>query len=344
MNRTIAPDERAKVGERYFRGCYRVAVGAMLGMCAIAASTAIVDQGHSAGSSLAIIGALAATEIVASYNKKNRTRCYQALRGRAYLLATPALLAVALAWLWPAVDQNALYFAVAGPIAMIVCVGQGARDGLGGIALIAAGTAAAAALDPALSGFQQQTTATFGLLLSGVLLKLVVQWSATVTAEAAYAPEAAAPDLPPAKPGAALEPLKGARPSARGPLTARATAIAEELASWRDAIVELLRSNRARSRVFRIVIGFPARELQVLLLLHRYTQTDVAQYLSIAVATVRNTAERATARGLDGFGRPVSASTYSRADLSRDLSKQYPTVADIGQLAREVDQHADPNP
>jgi DNA-binding CsgD family transcriptional regulator len=345
----MAPDERAQVGEAYFRGCYWFAVAAALGMCVVAACVAVVDRGPSSGSSLAAVGALAAAEILASYTARNRTRCYEALRGRAHVLAAPAVLAVALAWIWPVVDQNALYFAVAGPIAMIVCVGQNARDGLSAIALIAAATAAAAAFDradPALSALPQEATATFGVLLSGMLLKIVVQWSATVTQEAAHAPEPSTANLPSAESAARLESPRDASSTRRGPLSILTAAVAEELVLWRNAIVQLLRSDYARSRAFRVLIGFPARELQVLLLLHRYTNAEVARYLSISVSTVRKTADHARARGLDASGRPVSSEKYTRADLSRELAERYTAAVDVEQLARDVDdtmgQHADP--
>lgn len=204
MNVGVAPQERASVGEVYFLACYPIGILAVIGSCAVAAAVAGVDQGTAATSSLAVIGALAVAAALSGRTATTRRRCYEALRGRGYLLALPALLAIPIARLWPSVDQNALYFAVAGPMAIIVCVAQSAIDGFTGIVLIAAATAVASALDtahPALGGIQEQSTATLGVILIAMFLKIIVQWGALVTQEAARATESPLSEgLPPAVP------------------------------------------------------------------------------------------------------------------------------------------------
>ena len=336
-------DERARVGEAYLRGYYdRFAVAGGLGMCVAAASAAIVDQGSGAGPSLLVIGGLAAVEIAASCTGRARGRCYRLLRGRAYILALPALLALVLARTWPAVDQNAMYFAVAGPIAAVVGVGQTVVEGLGTIVLIGAATAASAATsraDPALAAFQQQITATLGVILSGVALKIVVQCSAMVVIEAAHAPEdPATAEESRVEPTAVVPPLGLARSSEARPLRALAKSAVAELASWRQAIIDLLRSDQARSRVFHILVGFPARELQVILLLHRYSRGQVADYLSISASGVDKAVRRAMDRRINAEGRPIESGSFTRAQLSEGLAHRYRSAVDIEQLSHDVDE------
>lgn len=339
MSDAIALDERAQVGEQYFLDCYPVAIAAALGLCGVAATVALVDQGPQALGTLAVIGILAVFAIGCSCTPKLRDRCYRALRGQAYVLATPALLAVPLASLWPSVDQNALYFAVAGPIAIIICVAQGPRDGFGAVLLIAAATVAAAALDraePGLSSLQQLSTATIGLIVSAVLLKVVVQWSALVVQEGAYSLAEAPPSQAPSPPAQPVEP-RTAPVASRPPLTALALAVAEEIAAWMSAIREVLGGANARSRVWSEITGFQARELQVLLLLHVHDAEDVASYLSIKVSTVRNTASRAVSRERQGIVDPEAKASFTQADLSRELAERYPTRAELDADSGAVD-------
>jgi DNA-binding CsgD family transcriptional regulator len=334
MSEAVTPDQRARVGEFYFLSCYPVAVAAAIGLCGVAAAVAVVDHGTNAAGTLVVIGLLLTIAVGASLTRDLRDACYQALRGRAYLLAAPALLVVPLARLWPAVDQNALYFAVAGPVAIVACVAQGPRDGFTAIVLIPAATAAAAAIDnaePGLASAQQLSTATLGLLLSAVLVKVIVQWGALIAQEGAHLP--ASP--PPAAPRQIAGPLPAIeRPltppiSARPPLTALALGVAEELALWMQAIRTILGSGKARSLAWREVTGFQARELQVLLLLHVHSDEDVARFLSIKVGTVRNTASRAVNRERQAISDPVVAANFTQADLSQELAEIYPTSSEL---------------
>jgi DNA-binding CsgD family transcriptional regulator len=343
MNEAINPEQRARVGEYYFLACYPVAVAATVGLCGVAAAVAVVDHGANAVGTLVVIGLLLALAVGASLTRDRRDACYQALRGRAYLLAAPALLVVPLARLWPAVDQNALYFAVAGPVAIIACVAQGPRDGFTAIALIVAGTAAAAAIDsaePGLASAQQLSTATLGLLLSAVLVKVIVQWGGLIAQEGAHLPESPTPESAHqiAGPLPAIE--HPTTPVAtRTPLTALAIRVAEELGLWMQAIRTILGSGKSRSLAWREVTGFQARELQVLLLLHRHTDEDVARFLSISVQTVRNTASRAVSRERRGISDPVEAANFTQAALSQELAESYPTASELEAEAVAVEAH-----
>lgn len=344
MSEAVTPDQRARVGEFYFLSCYPVAVAAAAGLCGVAAAVAVVDQGARATGTLAVIGLFLTIAAGASWTRDLRDACYQMLRGRAYLLAAPALLVVPLARLWPAVDQNALYFAVAGPIAVVACVAQGPKDGFSAIALIAAATAVAATIDraePGLASAQQLSTATLGLLLSGILIKVVVQWSALIVQEGAHL--LASPTLAdrrhstapmPAVTSPAVPPV-----AARLPLTALAIHVAEEIALWMQAIKVILGSGKARSLAWREVTGFQARELQVLLLLHVHRDEDVARFLSINVRTVRNTASRAINRERKAIIDPVVAANFTQADLSRELAERYPTSSELETEASAVEIH-----
>ncbi len=339
----ITQEERVAVTEHYYVRCYLAAVGAAIGLCVVAGVVAYVDEGSFSPATVATSGAIAVA-LAAVWNQAG----YRRLRPRPYLLCLPALTAVALARWWPAVDQNALYFAVVGPIALVVSVAQGPREAFVVIAAIALGTCLAAVVDrsdPSLSSAQALVTATVGVLASSWTLKLAVQWNALIAISEAQAPESrhASPPVTADNPPLAMATraaLPLARPERRlrhPPLTALALDAAHQLAVWMEAIRALVSNPSARRDAWSKITGFHARELEVLLLLDRHNEADVARFLHITIKTVRNTADRALRRERRNLN-PAVQPTITRKELSRELASTYPTVTEIQQLAADLER------
>ena len=339
MTGPLSDEERVAVTERFYLRCYGAAARGAAALCLVAILVAYIDRGaFSAATAMAGAGGAVRTP------SAGRRHSPEPARRRPYVACAPALAAVALARWWPAVDQNALYFAVVAPIGLVVCAAQGPRQAAAAVAVVAAATALAAVLDrrdPGVGTAGAVASATFGVLVSGWLLKFAVHWNGLIVLS-----EARGPGSPPLLEGVSppWNPVVASLPGAtrrlrHPPLTALAVDTAHRVALWMLAVRELIADRRVRREAWSRATGFHARELQVLLLLAHHPEADVARYLRITVKTVRNTADRALRRErahLDGEARRG----ITREGLARELASTYPSAEAIEELAGELRQQS----
>lgn len=348
--------ESVWISERFYRRCYLLAVDGMLVMCAVGVILAYVD-GHSGRA--ATIGVAAALGALAACARGRAG--YQWLREHPTTLALAGPLAVVTA-LWPGVDENALYFPVLGPLAMVACVASHRREAFGVIASLAAGTCFAAVLDthsPAFSGAAALTTATSGVLVSGILLTIVATWSAIWILDEARATPADMPrsGLASAATPSPAPPTHRLSPSPPILLPARVTAAersrnrlpddaAQTNALWIVAIRDkIVTASQGARRIWIELTGFRARELQILLLRgDGYRERDIAALLSLKPSSVRTYTKAAVGRHNNRErtkeAAPVGTLNYDwrgAADIARELAARYPTPQDIHNLAARAD-------
>lgn len=359
MTGTIAPGaaitgvESVWVSERFYRRCYRLAVHGMLVMCGVGVVLAYVD-GHSARDATIVVATLLGVLAACARGRAG----YEWLREHPCTLALAGPLAVVTA-LWPGVDENALYFPVLGPLAMVACVASHRREAFAVIASLAAGTCFAAVLDtqsPAFAGAAALTTATAGVLVSGILLTVVATWSAIwildeARANADEVPRSAVARATTPHPNGPTRRLSKETPA----LPAGGTAVerpnllpenkAQSQALWIVAIRDkIVTASQGARHVWVELTGFRARELQILLLRgDGYGKRDIAALLSLKPSSVatytKEAVSRHNSRERSRGEAPTAALNYdwrTASDIAQELVARYPTSQDIYDLAAKA--------
>jgi DNA-binding CsgD family transcriptional regulator len=277
----IQPVDRVWLSEVFYERCYSAAIWATLMLCAVAGLLAFVDEQSAPEATIGVACVIGGLAI-----KVRGTPGYLWLRERPNILAAIGPV-VALSALWPAVDENAIYFPALGVLALIACVASRLRDAAFVVGSVALGTFVAAVLDfrsPALATAEQLATATLAVVVCGALLAAIASWCAIwVIEQADTVPETG---LQPPDPASIEDRLLPA-PTATVRHVALPLRAAEAMASWINAIRDLLGTVRFRAASSRLT-NFRARELQVLLLrAGGFDHAEIAGFLSVKISTVR---------------------------------------------------------
>lgn len=318
--------EQVWVSEGFYGRCYRVAIGGTLAMCAVAIVLAYVDGLPHRPATIALSSLLAAAALAAGGR-----RGYEWLRAHPTALALTGPLAVASA-VWPAVDENALYFPVLGPLAIVACVASNRRQAFTVIASLAAGTFLAALLDyrdPTIANPDQLATATIGVLISGTMFVAIADWCAVWVLEEAHDAKRALEEVP-----AGTRPETEAPPPTEAPPSAGALPEVEAatMARWMLAIKSWIVTPLRRGRGLWVELtGFRGRQLQILILLGGgLDDREIGSFLSLATSTV----ERYVGEALKHHNRRrAERLTVARPALEDNPDKLSPderhTVEDI---------------
>jgi len=291
----LTPSERAAVGEDFFRRCYGAALIATVLLCSIAVVLALVDRDAAPTGTIVIVFA-----VLAGVAAVRGSSGYERVRRHRYTLVLAGPL-TAISSLFPAVNANAVYFPALAPLALIACVAQRRRERVAVIVSLALGSTVAALLDTRSSELRAAGSiagATIGVIVLGLLLSIVVDWSARRLL---------------------LEPDDGdvGRTVAPGARARTADIEAQQRKRERDerdqrvaAIREAPREHLVRLRPSSLA-KLTARELQILFLIaERLDRYDIAECLAISPKTVDKHIENVRGKvGWTHSGRPTAQLT-----------------------------------
>jgi DNA-binding CsgD family transcriptional regulator len=342
----VEPVGRVWLSEDFYERCYSAAIWATVMLCGVAVLLAFVDEQSAPEATITLAFLMAGLTI-----GLRGTRRYRWLRAHPNILIAVGP-AIAVSALWPAVDENAIYFPALGVLALIACVGPGLRETVYVIGSAAAGTFVAALLDfrsPALGTSEQLATATLGVVICGALLAAIASWCAIWVMEEAEIEPAEQLQLPPTL---KTDPVEEERPARAAEDATKHVALpiraAEATARWLLAIRDLLGSARFKAASSRLT-NFRARELQVLLLrAGGFDQTEIAGFLSIAVSTVhryessaaasrRKRVEAARKTGTASFETSkLRKLALTPAGIADELRARYPDEDAVSKLAERA--------